>query len=83
LTDTNVLLDLFTADPTWAGWSMARLDRAALKGPLVMEALDAALRQGGISVAAMPRAAVTRVRLLSRDARRYRRYFPAVELVMP
>jgi predicted nucleic acid-binding protein len=34
LVDTNVLLDLVTADPVWAGWSVAALEAASLRGPL-------------------------------------------------
>jgi predicted nucleic acid-binding protein len=28
LVDTNVLLDLVTADPNWAEWALARLEEA-------------------------------------------------------
>lgn len=34
LVDTNVLLDLVTADPHWADWSIAALEVASLRGPL-------------------------------------------------
>lgn len=34
LVDTNVLLDLVTDDPDWAEWSLARLEEAALAGPI-------------------------------------------------
>jgi predicted nucleic-acid-binding protein len=36
LVDTNVLLDVFTEDPKWLGWSLARLEEAAFKGPLLI-----------------------------------------------
>ncbi len=36
LIDTNILLDIVTDDPGWAAWSMARLDSAAVQGPLVI-----------------------------------------------
>ncbi|RVC24488.1 DNA-binding protein, partial [Mesorhizobium sp. M7A.F.Ca.CA.004.04.2.1] len=34
--DTNVLLDLVTDDPNWAGWSIAQLEAASLDGPLLI-----------------------------------------------
>lgn len=36
LVDTNVLLDLVTEDPSWAAWSQAELEAAALLGPLAI-----------------------------------------------
>jgi predicted nucleic acid-binding protein len=36
LVDSNVLLDLFTADPTWFPWSRARLAEALDRGPVVI-----------------------------------------------
>jgi predicted nucleic acid-binding protein len=35
LVDTNVLLDVITGDAEWASWSVARLDEARRRGPLV------------------------------------------------
>ncbi len=73
LVDTNVLLDLVTADPVWADWSLAALDAASLAGPIAIndivyaelsvrfdtiEALDALLEQAGIDLAPMPRPAL-------------------------
>lgn len=37
--DSSVLLDMFTEDPTWLGWSQARLTEAARSGPLVIDAI--------------------------------------------
>lgn len=37
--DTNVLLDLVTDDPRHADWSLAELEAAALRGPLVVNAI--------------------------------------------
>ncbi len=34
LVDTNVLMDVFAADPKWADWSIARLDEWSRRGPL-------------------------------------------------
>ena len=70
LVDTNVLLDLVTDDPDWSEWSLARLEEAALAGPIVIndvvyaetsirydriEDLDAMLDQAMIGIAATPR----------------------------
>ena len=70
LVDTNVLLDLVTDDPDWSEWSLARLEEAALAGPILIndivyaevsirynriEDLDAMLAQAMIEIAVMPR----------------------------
>ena len=39
LVDSNVLLDVATADPKWAGWSAQALSAAANQGPLIINAL--------------------------------------------
>jgi predicted nucleic acid-binding protein len=130
LVDTNVLLDVFTEDPKWLAWSLARLEEAAVQGPLLIndviyaetstryptiEDFEAALAGAGITVARISRtalflagkafvqyrgaggirtgvladffigahAAVERLPLLTRDARRYRHYFPTVALTSP
>jgi len=130
LVDTNVLLDILTADPNWADWSIRQLDAASLQGPVVIndvvyaelsvrfatiEALDAVLADAAIEIATTPRAAlflagkvflryrasggqrtgvlpdffigahaaVSRLTLLTRDARRYRTYFSSLELAAP
>jgi len=73
LVDTNVLLDVFTEDPKWLGWSLTRLEQAALKGSLLIndvvyaetstrypsiEAFEAALVSAGITIAPISRAAL-------------------------
>ena len=73
LVDTNVLLDLVTDDPHWSEWSLARLEEAALAGPLRIndvvyaetsirydriEDLDAMLEDAMIGIAPTPRAAL-------------------------
>jgi predicted nucleic acid-binding protein len=130
LVDTNVLLDLVTNDPKWSEWSLARLEEAALAGPLVIndivyaetsiryariEDLDAMLEKANIDVVRTPRsalflagkafqryraaggtrtgvlpdffigahAAVAGWPLLTRDAGRYRGYFPKIALIAP
>jgi predicted nucleic acid-binding protein len=37
--DSSVLLDVFTEDPHWVGWSQARLTEAATRGSLVVNAV--------------------------------------------
>lgn len=130
LVDTNVLMDVFGADPQWAEWSIARLDEWSRRGPLLInpviyaelgagfasvELLDEVIDEAGLRYEEMPRealflaakahllyrgrggtrhgvlsdffvgahAAVRRWPILTRDARRYRAYFPTVELVDP
>jgi predicted nucleic acid-binding protein len=130
LVDSNVLLDVLTDGETWADWSQARLELAAMNGPLVInsviyseistrystvDAVDSILRDLNIDVATIPRpalflagkaylryratggirtgvladffigahAAVEKVPLLTRDTRRYRHYFPTVQLIGP
>jgi predicted nucleic acid-binding protein len=130
LVDTNVLLDVVTADPIWARWSVSQLDAAAMRGALAINAvvyaemsvrferiedLEDVVRQAGLVIATMPRAAlflagkafnryraaggtrtgvlpdffiaahaaVEAAPLLTRDARRYRTYFPSLVLISP
>jgi len=73
LIDTNVLLDLVTNDRHWADWSIAALEAASLKGPLLIndvvyaelsvryeqiEDLDAFVGRAGLEITAIPRAAL-------------------------
>jgi predicted nucleic acid-binding protein len=130
LVDTNVLLDIATNDPTWAGWSIENLDAASTIGPVVVngviysefsvgyeriedverlladvdigwaeiprdalfltgKAFQAYRRHGGSRTGVLPdffigaHAAVAGMTLLTRDASRYRSYFPSVRLVSP
>jgi hypothetical protein len=128
LVDSNVLIDVSTADPVWGDWSSSTLahwaDRARLVvNPLIyaevsvayqsLEELESFLgeidreplpwdaaflagkcfglyrRRGGRKTSTLPdffngaHAAVQRYRLLTRDVRRYRGYFPTVELIAP
>lgn len=130
LVDSNVLLDLVTDDSHWSDWSLARLEEAALAGPILIndivyaetsiryeriEDLDAMLAEAMIAIAPAPRpaqflagkafrryrrqggtrtgvlpdffigahAAVEGWSLLTRDAGRYRSYFPGVTLIAP
>lgn len=128
LVDTNVILDVITADPKWHDWSSNALREAAERTTLAInpiifaevsmkfdriEDADRALvdferrflpyeagflagkaflayrRRGGAKRSPMPdfyvgaHAVVERMRLLTRDATRYRTYFPALEIVAP
>lgn len=73
LVDSNVLLDLVTDDPTWAGWSQRQLERWALRGSLVInpviyaevsigferiEELDAVLAETSVALVEIPRPAL-------------------------
>jgi predicted nucleic acid-binding protein len=130
LVDSNVLLDVATADSTWGSWSSSTLARIADESLLVInpliyaevsiglstiEALEEALpvdlyrrddlpyeaaflagkvfldyrRRGGTRRSPLPdfyigaHAAVSRLKLLTRDAARYRTYFPTLDLIAP
>ena len=71
--DTNVLLDLVTDDPHWADWSIAQLEAASLRGPLLIndvvyaelavrygriEELEAFVSEAGLEIVPIPRAAL-------------------------
>lgn len=130
LVDSNVLLDVMTADPVWLDWSSSMLERCANQGDLFINAIiyaevsipferiedveaalpvasvrridltsDAAFlagkaflrykRHGGTRTSTLPdffigaHAAVAGLRLLTRDAGRYRTYFPTVTIIAP
>jgi predicted nucleic acid-binding protein len=130
LVDSNVLLDVFEDDPTWADWSQSMLDDLSQNHTLVInpivysevsigfgriEELENALGRGGFRMRDMPKetlflagkaflkyrkrkdtkitalpdffigahAAVAKLKLLTRDPKRMRSYFPSVELVAP
>lgn len=84
LVDTNVLFNLVTNDSVWADWSIQQLDRAAVKGPLIIndvvyaelsvgferiEELDDLLDEAGITLDEIPREALF---LAGKVFRRYR-----------
>lgn len=130
LLDTNVLLDIATADPTWLAWSEREFEAAAAQGPILINPiiyaelapafatkadLDSWLdpqvfqrlplpfdagwlaaqaflsyrRAGGMKSSPLPdfyigaHAEVERLTLVTRDAARYRTYFPSVALITP
>jgi hypothetical protein len=130
LFDTNVLLDIATADVTWLGWSEGQLRAAATQGPILINPiiyaelapafatqadldrwLDPTIfqrlplpyaagwlaaqafvkyrRAGGTKSSPLPdfyigaHAEADGLTLVTRDASRYRTYFPSVALITP
>lgn len=130
LFDTNVLLDIATADATWLGWSEGQFRTAAAQGMILINPiiyaelapafasqsdldnwLDPAIfqrvplpydagwlaaqaflkyrRAGGVKNLPLPdfyigaQAEVEGLTLVTRDAPRYRTYFPTVTLITP
>ena len=130
LVDSNVILDVATADPSWSRWSIEALESASdgsilVINPLIyaevsasydrIEDVDAIVpmslfrrdplpyeaaflagkafvtyrRRGGTRSAPLPdfyigaHAAVAGFRLLTRDARRFRTYFPTLQILAP
>jgi predicted nucleic acid-binding protein len=128
--DSNVLLDLLTADPKWSAWSISAIESAAADGDLLIndvvyaelavgfpaiEPLDRFVADVELKIAPMPRAAlylaakthlryrqsggsrtsvlpdffigaqaaVLEAAVLTRDARRFRTYFPTIKLFSP
>jgi predicted nucleic acid-binding protein len=93
--DTNVLLDLVTDDPVWADWSVAQLEEASLRGPLLIndvvyaelavryeriEQLDEFVEEADLKMAAMPKAALF---LASKVFAQYRKSGGARSGVLP
>lgn len=73
LVDSNVLIGVWTDDPHWYDWSLARLNEAVHEGPLPINDIvyaeasirfrsiddfDAALASAGVTVTAIPRMAL-------------------------
>lgn len=130
LFDTNVLLDIATADPNWLAWSESQFRDAVARGPILINpiiyaelapafsnagdldqwlapalfrrlplpypagwlAAQAFLkyrRGGGAKTSPLPdfyigaHAECGQLTLVTRDAARYRTYFPAVKLITP
>ena len=84
LVDSNILIDIWTDDPDWYDWSLARLDEATRKGPLLINDIvyaetsirfdnvgdfNMALAASKVNVLPMPRAALF---LAGRAFTRYR-----------
>lgn len=130
LVDSSVLIDIFTEDRTWYGWSSSALEECAESSELAInpiifaeasvrfstvEELDGSLpshvfrrlplpweaaflagrcflayrQRGGVRASPLPdfyigaHAAVVGMKLLTRDASRFRTYFPTLEIISP
>jgi predicted nucleic acid-binding protein len=130
LFDSNVLLDIATADPVWLAWSEMQFRNAAAQGPILINPIiyaelapafasaadldrwfDPAVfqrlplpyaagwlaaqaflqyrRSGGAKTSPLPdfyigaHAEIEKWTLVTRDAVRYRTYFPNVTLITP
>lgn len=95
LIDANVLLDLATDDPNWSRWSVARLEEASLRGPLLIndviyaelsvrydtiESLEDFLSEARIEMVPIPREALF---LAAKAFARYRRLGGTKSGVLP
>jgi predicted nucleic acid-binding protein len=73
LIDTNVLLDIATNDKRWGAWSLFQLDTAAIRGPVIINAIiyaefsvgyarieqfEKAVKSAELKLAEIPRAAL-------------------------
>ena len=73
LVDTNVILDVATDDAKWANWSLRQLGAAAMRGPVLINAIvygefsigyariedvDRVLGRAGLDLIEIPRAAL-------------------------
>lgn len=50
--DTNILLDLFTADAQWSAWSQGQLEWLAAEGPLIINDIvyaEVSIRFAGVN----------------------------------
>ena len=130
LLDTNVLLDIATADPVWLPWSEKQFRAAAAQGPILInpiiyaelapafasatdldrwldptvfqrlplpyaagwlaaQAFQKYRRGGGLKTSPLPdfyigaQAEIEKWTLITRDAARYRTYFPKVVIIAP
>ena len=82
LVDSNVILDMVTQDPVWLSWSQQALFLAS-KAHVVYR------KRGGSRTTGLPdffigaHAQVLGIPILTRDAGRYKTYFPTVPLISP
>jgi hypothetical protein len=53
-----VLLDVLTADPTWAEWSVKHLEEALAEGSVFIDPIEAALADSGLLWSEIPREAL-------------------------
>ena len=67
LVDSNVLLDIFTADPAWCAWSQSALAEALLEGPVAINPLIYAEVSVAFKQAAQLDAVLSRLRIQRAD----------------
>jgi hypothetical protein len=95
LVDTNVLLDIATNDRRWAEWSLSHLDAAAMRGPVLINAViyaefsvgyvrieqvERVIDDAGFKLAEIPRAALF---LAGKVFQRYRAHGGSRSGVLP
>jgi predicted nucleic acid-binding protein len=89
LVDANVLIDVVTDDPTWRERSEEQLALAMRTGSIPSCTRNSLPRIPRSRRSPLPdffigaHAEIDGLVLLTRDERRYRTYFPAVELIAP
>jgi predicted nucleic acid-binding protein len=113
--DSCVLIDLIENDATWADWSQTQLEKAANRGPIIINVAVYAVRATGLQLKPVSRAAAwlaakarqqyrrsrgaktttlpdffigahalsESLPLLTRDASRFKTYFPSLSITAP
>jgi predicted nucleic acid-binding protein len=95
LVDTNILVDIATNDPRGAYWSLHQLDAAAIRGPVLINAIvysefsiayvrieevDRVLAEAGLELTEIPRSALF---LAGKAFQRYRAFGSTRTGVLP
>src|SRR6476659_1846149 len=94
LVDSNILLDVLTQDATWYEWSSNALAEHAERSVLLLDPIvyaEVSVYFDRVEDLEEPlpdfyigaHAAVRGASLLTRDARRYRSYFPSLDVIAP
>ncbi len=88
LVDTNVLLDIYKVYTLWMLWSVRQL-RSAKPGQLAINMVVYAelaaypIKPGQTDFFIGAHAETEKYKLLTRDAGRYKTYFPKIKLICP
>ena len=90
LVDTNVLVDIITRDAAWSSWAEKALRKAAEHSTLAINPIifaEVSMKFARIEDADAALVDFARdplpYDLLTRDAARYRTYFPALTIIAP